>query len=175
MDSAPDDPRVFNADDVIFIPLSSTDPSPRSPVPEAVNDNGQLASCSPDACAVLPVELRFAALCLSPPWPDAALTQPLAPSLFEDVDDTKYVTREKIGGRPRVDRDARAELCEQLEAGLELLWRARLAGAARSHTPRQREGIRLARQLLHERQQHLPRKEIRDIVQRVRRRVLQKN
>jgi hypothetical protein len=83
MDGTTDDPQVFRADDVIFVPLSSPDlPPPSSP--EVANDNRQFTSCRPDAYAALPVELRFAALCLSPPWPDPADTQRLDPKHVRD-------------------------------------------------------------------------------------------
>jgi hypothetical protein len=173
MDDTTDDPRVFDPRNVLFIPLTAADPlSPSSP--EVANDNRQ--SCGPNIYATLPIELRFAALCLSPtaPNPDSALTQYLIAPLFEDVDDTRHVPREKIGGRPRVDLAARAKLCDELEAALEPLWRAKMAGAAKSYKPPQHEGVGLVRELLKDRVQSLPVKEIEGIARRVQARVLQK-
>jgi hypothetical protein len=166
-----DDPQLFSADDVLFIPLTSPDPPPPSS-PEAANDNRQPASCGPDTYAALPVELRFAALCLSPPWPDPARTKYLSPPPVEEDDVIPW--REKIGGRPRVDRTARAKLCDELEAALEPLWRAKMVGAAKSYKPPQHEGVGLVRELLKDRKEDLPVKEIEGIARRVQPRVLQK-
>jgi hypothetical protein len=101
------------------------------------------------------------------PPPDPALTQTVRPKLLVD-------NRERIGGRPPLDHDARAKLCEELCTELEPLWRAKLVKMAKTHKPRQHEGVKLVNQLLKNRKQTLPVKVVeRDIAAVVQRRLLQ--
>jgi hypothetical protein len=104
---------------------------------------------------------------------DVVSVATLAPPAVDDVDELKYVAREKLG-RGRIDPAARGKLCEELGAELELLWREKLGKMAKTHKPRQHEGVKLVNQLLKSRNQTLPVKVVeRDIAAVVQRRLLQ--